>query len=129
MKTVDLPPITQADAEQERDRLFADAPPPPPYPHIVLQTTVLHAGYTFVVTFNDTSLADAVSVLQKRGCEPAGAAPAPAKAQNGHAPMLFEPPTCPQHNRPMKPMKFADKLGNTFMCTAKVGDGWCAERA
>jgi len=26
-------------------------------------------------------------------------------------------------------MKYADKLGNTHLCTAKVGDGWCAERA
>jgi hypothetical protein len=29
----------------------------------------------------------------------------------------------------MKAMKFADKRGNTWMCTAKSGDDWCAERA
>jgi hypothetical protein len=32
MKTVDLPPISQADAEQERDRLFAEPLPPRPIP-------------------------------------------------------------------------------------------------
>jgi hypothetical protein len=29
----------------------------------------------------------------------------------------------------MKPMQRADKAGRTHMCTAKVSDGWCDQRA
>ncbi len=36
-----------------------------------------------------------------------------------------EPPRCPVHNRPMKPSK---KPGAWF-CSAKVGDGYCDQRA
>jgi hypothetical protein len=133
MKTVDLPRITQADADAEpaADRLFTEPPPAPPYPQIVLQTTVLHAGYTFVVTFNDTSLAEAVSVLQKRGCEPAGQPQVKAMNGNGHAPMLSEAPMCPQHApRKMKPMKHPSRQGHSWMCTFQYDTGdYCVERA
>jgi hypothetical protein len=135
LKTVALPKITQADAEQEpaADRLTFPATRP-----YAKNRAVIHAVYDgFHVQFElcDIGIARVVEFigqLTERGYTPGGVTPpAPAKAPNtnGHAPALSEPPACPQHNRPMKPMKYADKLGNTFMCTAKVGDGWCAERA
>ena len=109
MKTVDLPPITQADAEQERDRLFTEPVPPPPYPAIELETVISYEGYTFRVVFRDTSIADAVSVLKKRGCIPVGAAPA-SPATNGRAPHFADDGTptclngnCSRHGKPMEP--------------------------
>jgi hypothetical protein len=130
MKTVDLPPITQADAEAEHDRLFDTPAPPPPYPAIQLETVINYEGYSIRVVFRDTSLADAVNVLRKRGCAPAQSTNgAVVQPHNTHPASAEQPPTCPSHNRPMKPMKFADKQGHMWMCTTKVGDGWCAERA
>jgi hypothetical protein len=42
----------------------------------------------------------------------------------------MDAPTCATHaDRKMKPMQHPDKQGHEWMCTAKVGDGWCAERA
>lgn len=120
------------------DALDFPDPPAPAFPRIILQTTVEHEGYTFVVTFNDTSIADAVAVLKRRGCTPAGKEHAPAHgAQAGDRPGVVPeadippaPPVCPIHtNRSMKPMKFADKQGHVWMCTARDGDTYCVERA
>ncbi len=131
-----LPPISQADAEQEPadDRLFSDPAPTPTYPHLTLQTTVIDPdGFTWSVTFTDTPLAAAAAVLKKRGCVPASApqAAAPAPATNGSTGngSSATPPTCPVHGKPMKPMQHADKAGRTHWCTQKVGDDYCQERS
>src|SRR5690349_1078901 len=98
----------------------------PAFPRIVLRTVVEYDGFTFQVEFNDTSIGDAVAVLKKRGCVPAKGKEHAAPAA---MPQADVPPTCPVHNRSMKAMKFADKHGHTWMCTSKVGDDWCSERA
>jgi hypothetical protein len=129
----DLPPISAADtsAESQADRLFAEPLPPPPYPAIELETMVSYEGFTFRVVFRDTSIAAAAEVLKKRGCVPASAAPAPpSQANAGHAPMLSEPPMCPQHApRKMKPMKHPSRQGHSWMCTFQYDTGdYCTER-
>jgi hypothetical protein len=43
----------------------------PPFPTIELETSVTVEGYTFRVTFRDTSLAAAMDALKKRNCVPA----------------------------------------------------------
>jgi hypothetical protein len=134
MKAVNLPQITaeQALNEPAADRLTF--PATRAYPKNKATITAAYDG--FLVTFElcDIGIArveEFIGQLQERGYTPAAAGAAAPHQQNGngHAPVPTEPPACPQHNRPMKPMKFADKQGHTFMCTAKVGDGWCEERA
>jgi hypothetical protein len=127
-----LPAITRADAEQEAeaDRLFSDAPPAPPaYPALTISTTVVDPdGFVWSVTFADTSLAAAAAILQKRGCRPAHQ-PSPASAPNtNHG---SQPPICPDHGKPMKPMSHPDRQGRAFWCTQKRpdGDGYCEQRA
>ncbi|HEY3230620.1 MAG TPA: hypothetical protein VGJ87_15455 [Roseiflexaceae bacterium] len=44
-------------------------------------------------------------------------------------PRVAEAPMCPTHNRGMKRLQYPTKLGHALHCTAKVGDGWCEERA
>jgi len=112
----------EADAEPKRERLFAE---PGAYPKLTLQTTVVDPdGFLWTVTFADTSLAAAADILKKRGCKPA------AGLSNGAAPTATnDTPVCSVHNRAMKPMQRTDKQGNTHMCTAKVGSGWCDQRA
>jgi hypothetical protein len=85
----------------ERGELF-----PAHYPKIELETTVLHEGFTFRVVFRDTSLADAVQVLQRRGCQAAASAPPAPPAPTGDL-------TCPKHNRKLKPSQFGG-----YFCTA-----------
>jgi hypothetical protein len=91
----------------------------PTYPRIELETTVTFEGFTFRVTFRDTSLAEAIKVLQRRGCQPTTS---PAVSQP--APANGAPPICPVHNKPMKP---SQKSG--WFCSQKVGDDYCKERA
>ena len=128
-----LPPISEAaaEAEPESDRLFADLPPAPSYPHLTISTTVIDPdGFTWSVTFNDTPLAAAAAILAKRGCRPAGAVPSSPSQVSAAPTPSSAPPCCPTHaGRLMKPMHHADKQGHQWMCTAKVGDGWCEERA
>jgi hypothetical protein len=98
---------------------------PAHYPKIELETTVLHEGFTFRVVFRDTSLADAVQVLQRRGCTPAAplpASPAPnaPAAPNGDL-------ICPKHQRKLKPSQFGG-----YFCTAADEDeanGRCRYKA
>ena len=126
-RNISAAPIGLVEAAQEpiEDRLFADAPPAPPYPALTITTTVIDPdGFTWSVTFNDTPLAAAAAILQKRGCRPAGAtSPSSAPATNGSAPM------CPVHQKPMKPMTRPDRQRRTFWCTSKTDDGFCQERA
>lgn len=120
-------PINQAeaDAEPRRERVF---PEPAAYPNLTIQTTVVDPdGFVWTVTFADTSLAAAADVLKKRGCRPA--APAPSSAPSAAPAAPSGAPCCPTHNRPMKAMQRPDKQGHTHMCTAKVGDSWCDQRA
>lgn len=53
---------------------------------------------------------------------------APAGAQAQPAASTGATPVCPIHNRPMKPMQRPSK-GCTHMCTAKVGESWCDQKA
>jgi len=118
MKYAPLPPISAADAENEPadQQLFA--------PRITMSTTVAYRGRQLLITAEDLSADKFCDMLDKRFGATASAPP----ATNGQAP-ADAPPICPSHRKAMKPMKFADKQGHTFMCTAKVGDGWCEERA
>lgn len=93
----------------ERGELF-----PAYYPKIELETTVVHEGFTFRVVFRDTSLADAVQVLQRRGCTPA--APMPTTSASAPAAPSGDL-TCPKHQRKLKPSQFGG-----YFCTAADED-------
>lgn len=126
-------PISQAaaEAEPESERLFGnDDVLPVAYPAITLRTTVIDPdGFTWQVTFADTSLAAAAAVLRKRGCVPAGGAPPALPPSAPHTTTHGGAPVCPTHQKPMKPMAHADKAGRTHWCTQKEGTGFCGERA
>jgi hypothetical protein len=131
MKAVPLPPITQADAEAERDRLFDDTPAPA-FPRLLLETEVIYAGRRWRVRFADTPIDQAAAILDKKGCQGVDTQTPTAHQPNGNGyqPAPTGAPICPTHaGRTMKPMQHPDKQGHHWMCTAKVGDGWCAERA
>lgn len=127
-KNMSRPLISASEPPVDEAPLFPDdAPPPPAYPALTITTTVIDPdGFTWSVTFNDTPLASAAAILQKRGCRPAGAPVAQSGAPVAHG----GPPRCPDHpDRPMKPMQFAGKDGSQWMCTARIGDGYCERRA
>lgn len=125
-KNMSARPVSQAaaDAEPADDRLFTEPTlAAPAYPAIELCATITYEGFTFDVTFRDTSIAAATEVLKRRGCQPAGAHQPSAPATNGAT------PTCPTHGKPMKLMTRPDRAGHTHWCTSKTDDGFCQERA
>ncbi len=63
-------------------------------------------------TIND--LVKSVKLLERAGIHPTT-----ASQPSGTAPV------CPVHERPMK----ASKRPGSFFCTAKVGEGYCQEKA
>jgi hypothetical protein len=91
---------------------------------IALSTQATYRGRTFTISFEGYTMDEAADLLDRKF--------SPTAAPNGkeHAAPLGTPPVCPVHHKPMKPMKFASKRGEQWMCTAKLGDdGWCEERA
>src|SRR5947207_863338 len=91
MKAVPLPPITQADAEAERDRLFDE--PAPAFPRLILETEVIYAGRRWRVRFADTPIDQAAAILDKKGCQDASAASASTK---GSAPTPMDSRPAPR---------------------------------
>lgn len=69
-----IPHISLADAlaEPEADSLFIE---PSGQPKITIQTTLEIEGHTLNITFNDTSISDALAILRRQ------ARPAPAPTQ------------------------------------------------
>lgn len=123
--------FSKADVDQAEPLAFPEAAPAPvAFPRIVLQTTIEYAGFVFNVTFNDTSIAEAAAVLEKRGCVPAGR---PAQAPQAAPAPQASVPTCINRNcsRYGQPMAASQHSGGWY-CTGKdptTGNakGYCKE--
>lgn len=102
-----------------------DAAEPLSFPEkrITLSTTIQYRGRAITIAAEGYSLDQFVDLLDKRApiaCEARPETPAPAESAA----------RCPHHpDRPLKPMKFADRQGHTKMCTARIGDDYCDFRA
>lgn len=80
---------------------------------IVLRTTVTYLNRTFEVEAEGYTFDELCDLLDRRGAD---------------SPAVSQPPICPTHNKPMKPMQKPDRAGRSWWCTCKVGDGYCQER-
>lgn len=91
-----------------------------PAKRISISTTVAHRGRQLVITAENYSADEFCDLLDRRFGE------------TQDAPVFRQPPatpSCPIHGKPMREMKYPSKTGQMWHCTAKVGDGWCDERA
>ncbi len=75
-------------------------------------------GFAGDLIISSTTVNDLVKSIKLLGH--AGIEPTTAASQSAGS-----PPVCPVHQRPMK----ASKRPGSFFCTAKVGEGYCEERA
>ncbi len=73
------------------------------------------AGDLIISSTTVNDLVKSIRLLGHAGIEPTTAATLP----------IGNTPVCPVHQRPMK----ASKRPGSFFCTAKVGEGYCEERA
>jgi hypothetical protein len=119
---------THAPIADERGELFPEA-----YPRVSIKTAVACEGFTFEITFNDASLADALNVLRKRNCTPAGvpngtpAERVPAQDANGVPTCMNR--NCSNYGKPMAPSQHEG-----YYCKgkdARTGNtkGYCKETA
>lgn len=106
----------------------------PTFPRVELETYVqTEEGYIFRAVFRDTSLAEAVAALQRKGCTPAApvARSAPAGGNGGNdrpkgksqrvAPWYNDQgeACCPTHRRPLKDGQWG------LYCSSKTEEGYC----
>lgn len=120
----DVAPISIGDARAEppEQQLF-EAEAPAPKPQFTLSTQFEHRGRVITVTATNMNADQFCDLLDSRGFAPPHVTQSPAAAPTAA-------PICPVHQgRAMKLMQRPDKQGRTHMCTAKVGDGWCDQRA
>ncbi len=73
------------------------------------------AGDQIISSTTVNDLVKSIRLLGHAGIEPTTAATLP----------IGNTPVCPVHQRPMK----ASKRPGSFFCTAKVGEGYCQEKA
>ena len=131
MATPALTRITEQDAADDGDRLFAPIPAAQ-FPKRSYAISVQSpAGFPITITLNDMKLDqldDALATLLERGYMPAEVpsvltppnAPAPSARPAG-------PPVC-QYHGPMKESTIQGKEG-TYYCSKKMADGtYCKER-
>lgn len=133
MSAPQLTRITEQDAAQESERMFAPIPAAqfPKRSYAISVTSP--AGFPITITLNDMKLDqldDALATLLERGYMPAEAQSpnAPAGAPKAaSAPATTGQPICPYHG-PMKESTIKGKEG-TYYCPKKMADdSYCKER-
>jgi hypothetical protein len=103
-RNMSAPPV-----EPEAEPLYA--------PTITISTVVSYRGRQFTITSEGYTVEQFADLLDRKFGPPSAPAAQPSA------------PLCAVHNRTMKPMQRPDRQGHTYMCTAKIGDGWCDQRA
>jgi len=130
MATPALTRITEQDADQEGERLFAPIPAAA-FPKRSYAISVMSpAGFPITITLNDIrldKLDESLAALLERGYMPAET---PSVLTSPNAPAAHvsapgQPPVCQFHG----PMKESTARPGTWFCPKKMGDGsYCKEK-
>lgn len=114
--------FSPADVDQAEPLDFPeDTAPAHPTRRITISATIAHRGRQLVISSQGYSADELCDLLDRRfGTPHVTQSPAPASAGA---------PSCPVHQKPMKPMTHSDKQGHLFWCTQKSGENYCPERA